>query len=68
MRQDLTEREMSELLRRSDRVAAKLCAGVVLDAWTPDDASKLRRLIGELQRLRDREASVMHLHNLEQAY
>jgi len=68
MRTDLTEAQIRELLRRSDRVSQKFMAGLFLDAWTVQDAAKLRSLVGELQRLRDQQASVMHLHEIEGAY
>ena len=68
MRTDLTEAQIRELLRRSDRVSQKISAGVFLDTWTVQDAAKLRSLVGELQRLRDQQACVMHMHEIEGAY
>ena len=68
MRTDLTEAQIRELVRRSDRCSQKIAAGFCLDAWTPADASNLRRLVGELQRLRDQQACVMHMHEIEGAY
>jgi len=61
MRQDLTEAEIRELLRHSD-------LAVEGDAWSIQDAKRLRNLVGELQKARDREAAVMHLHQIEGVY
>lgn len=61
MRQDLTEAELKELLRHSDHAADG-------DLWSRMDAQRLRKLVGEVQAARDREASVMHLHEIEGVY
>lgn len=62
MRLDLTQREIDELCRHADGVLTGSCA------WTHADAANLRKLAGEVIRLRDREAYAMHLHALEGAY
>lgn len=56
MRRDLTEGEIRQL----ERDARALLPPPVLD--------KLARLIGELRVAREREAVVMHLHDLEGRY
>ena len=61
MRSDLTEAEIRDLLRKADRAANG-------DIWTPESASMVRRLVGEVERLRDREANVMQMHQLEGNY
>jgi hypothetical protein len=62
MRSDLTEGEIRELLRRSERVSR------AMDVWDPTSAERLKILVGELYRLRDREANVMQMHQIEGVY
>jgi len=61
VRQDLTEAEIRQMLLRCRRASEG-------DLWRPADYQMVLRMAGELQRLRDREASVMHLHEIEGAY
>lgn len=58
MRRDLTERELYALLDRlHDRSPV-----------SPMDLESLKRVFGELMQLRNREAHVMHMHNIEGAF
>jgi len=61
VRADLTEAEIRELLRHSDHA-------VDGDTWSRQDARNLRTLVGELSRLRNSEAMVAYLHQIEGAY
>ena len=57
----LTDAEIRELLRHSDHAAGG-------DQWSRIDAAKLRNLAGEVQRLREQQATSMHMHGLEGVY
>jgi hypothetical protein len=61
MRQDLTEAQIKDLLRRSDRCARG-------EAWSMSDAERVRMLAGEVLRLREREAVVHQMHEIEGSY
>ena len=62
MRLDLTDNQIRNLLRTVDRIADGR------GHLTTVEAGQIRRLAGELQELRSREAVTRHLSNLEGTY
>jgi hypothetical protein len=63
-RTDLTELELSQIRRKAQRVLDK---GEVWDV-SKLDADRLVRLTGEVVELRNREAHVRQMHDLEGEY
>lgn len=62
MRQDLTDRQIRDLLATLDRVAAG--RGFITNV----EAGQVRRLAGEVQEHRNRQAVVHQLHEIEGRY
>lgn len=62
MRLDLTDNQIRNLLRTVDRIADGR------GHLTTVEAGQIRRMAGELQELRSREAVTRHLSNLEGTY
>ena len=62
MRLDLTDNQIRNLLRTVDRIADGR------GHLTTVEAGQIRRLAGELQELRSREAVTRHLSQLEGTY
>lgn len=62
MRQDLTDRQIRDLLNTLDRVAAG--RGFITNV----EAGMVRRLAGEVQEHRSRQAVVHQLHEIEGTY
>jgi len=62
MRLDLTDNQISNLLRTVDRIADGR------GHLTTVEAGQIRRMAGELQELRAREAVTRHLSQLEGTY
>jgi len=62
VRLDLTDNQIRNLLRTVDRIADGR------GHLTTVEAGQIRRLAGELQELRSREAVTRHLSNLEGTY
>lgn len=63
-RTDLVEREITQLRVKAQRVVADQ------EQWAVSklDADRILRLTGEVLALRNREAEVRHLHDLEGEY
>jgi len=62
VRLDLTDNQIRNLLRTVDRIADGR------GHLTTVEAGQIRRMAGELQELRSREAVTRHLSNLEGTY
>ena len=61
-RPDLTDLQLRQLMTSCDRAAAGR------GQFSQVEAGQIRRVIGELQQLRTREAVSHHLHQLEGVY